>query len=38
MRVYNGLGLYEDENHMSCVRQLYYDCLGRDPLTAPFIG
>jgi hypothetical protein len=27
-RVYTGLGLGEDKNPTSCVRQLYYDSLG----------
>jgi hypothetical protein len=36
MRVYIGLGLHEDKNPMSCVRQLYYNCLGRDPLYPSF--
>jgi hypothetical protein len=30
------LVLREDKNPMSCVHQLYYDCLGRDPLYPSF--
>jgi hypothetical protein len=36
MRVYIGSDLHEDKNPTSCVRQLYYDCLGRDPLYPSF--
>jgi hypothetical protein len=36
MRVYIGLGLLEDNNPMSNVRWLYYDCLDRDPLYPSF--
>jgi hypothetical protein len=36
-RVYTGSGLPEDNSPTSCVRRLYYDCLGRDPSTPPFI-
>jgi hypothetical protein len=35
-RVYTGLGLYEDKNPTSYVHQLYYDCLGREPLYLSF--
>jgi hypothetical protein len=35
-RVYTGPGIHEDKNPMSYVRQLYYDCLGRDPLYPSF--
>jgi hypothetical protein len=28
MRVYTGLDLCEDKNPTSCVRRMYYDCLG----------
>jgi hypothetical protein len=31
-----GLGLHEDNNTMSCVL-VYYDALGQDPPTRPFI-
>jgi hypothetical protein len=37
-RVYTGSGLYEDKNPMSGVHQLYYDCLGQDPLYPSFYG
>jgi hypothetical protein len=37
-RVYTGSDLYEDKNPTTCVRRLYYDSLGRDPFTPPFIG
>jgi hypothetical protein len=37
-RVYTGSDLREDKNPMSYVRQLYYDLLGQDPSTPPFIG
>jgi hypothetical protein len=36
MRVYTGSGLREDKNTTSCVRQLYYDYLDRDPLNHSF--
>jgi hypothetical protein len=36
MRVYIGSGLLEDNSPTSCVPQLYYDCLGRDPLYPSF--
>jgi hypothetical protein len=36
MRVYTGSGLPEDNSPISCVRQLYYDYLGRDPLYPSF--
>jgi hypothetical protein len=36
MRVYIGSGLHEDKNPTSYVCQLYYDCLGRDPLYPSF--
>jgi hypothetical protein len=36
MRFYTGSGHLEDNNPMSCVRRLYYDCLGRDPLYPSF--
>jgi hypothetical protein len=35
-RVYTGSSLHEDKNSMYCVCQLYYDCLGRDPLYPSF--
>jgi hypothetical protein len=31
VRVYIGSGLHEDKNTTSCMRQLYYDCLDREP-------
>jgi hypothetical protein len=36
MRVYIGSSLLEDNSLMSCVHQLYYDCLDRDPLYPSF--
>jgi hypothetical protein len=36
MRVYTGSGPPEDNNPTSCVRRLYYDCLGRNPLYLSF--
>jgi hypothetical protein len=35
-RAYTGLSLCEDKNPASCVRQLYYDCLGQEPLYPSF--
>jgi hypothetical protein len=35
-RVYTGSDLHEDRNPTPCVRQLYYDCLGRDPIYPSF--
>jgi hypothetical protein len=36
MRVYTGSSLSEDNIPTSCVRRLYYDYLGRDPLYPSF--
>jgi hypothetical protein len=35
-RINIGSGLPEDDSPTSCVHQLYYDCLGRDPLFPSF--
>jgi hypothetical protein len=35
-RVYTGSGLRENKPPTFCVGQLYYDCLGRDPLYPSF--